>query len=56
MPRGVMHSCKNVGEETGGLLMVATPAGLENYFAETFFPAADIAAILEIGSALMLGR
>jgi hypothetical protein len=41
----VMHSFKNVGEETAKLLMVATPAGPENYFAETFFPAADIADI-----------
>ncbi len=53
MPRGVMHSFKNVGEETAKLLMVATPAGLENYFAETFFPAADIADILQIGPAVI---
>lgn len=53
MPRGVMHSFKNVGEETVKLLMVATPAGLENYFAETFFPAADVADIPELGPAVI---
>lgn len=53
MPRGVVHSFKNVGEETAKLLMVATPAGLENYFAETFFPTADIADIPQIGQAVI---
>lgn len=53
MPRGVMHSFKNVGEETAKLLMVVTPAGLENYFAETFFPAADVADIPQIGPAVI---
>ena len=55
MPRGTVHSFKNVGEETAKLLMVATPAGLENYFAEVFFPAADIADIPQISEAV-LGR
>ena len=53
MPRGMMHSFKNVGEETAKLVMVATPAGLENYFAEVFFPAADIADIPQIGPAVI---
>jgi quercetin dioxygenase-like cupin family protein len=53
MPRGVMHSFKNVGQETAKLLMVATPAGLENYFAETFFPAADVADIADIVPAVI---
>lgn len=55
MPRGMAHSFKNVGEETAKLLMVAAPAGLENYFAEVFFPAADIADIPRIGEAV-IGR
>lgn len=55
MPRGTVHSFKNVGEETAKLLMVATPAGLENYFAEVFFPAADIAEIPQV-SAELIGR
>jgi quercetin dioxygenase-like cupin family protein len=53
MPRGVMHSFKNVGEETAKLLMVAAPAGLENYFAETFFPATDLANIPQLGPAVI---
>ena len=55
MPRGVAHSFKNVGDETAKLLMVATPAGLENYFAEVFFPAADIADVPQISEAV-IGR
>ena len=53
MPRGVAHSFKNIGEDTAKLLMVATPAGLENYFAETFFPAADVADVPQIGPAVL---
>jgi quercetin dioxygenase-like cupin family protein len=55
MPRGTAHSFKNVGEQTAKLLMVATPAGLENYFAEVFFPSADIADISQIATAV-IGR
>lgn len=53
MPRGVVHFFKNVGTDTARLLMVSTPAGLENYFAETFFPATDIADIPELGPAVI---
>jgi quercetin dioxygenase-like cupin family protein len=55
MPRGMAHSFKNTGEETAKLLMVATPAGLENYFAEVFVPAADIADIPQIAETV-IGR
>jgi quercetin dioxygenase-like cupin family protein len=55
MPRGVPHSFKNVGEQTAKLVMVATPAGLENYFAEVFPPAADIADIPNIAE-VVIGR
>jgi quercetin dioxygenase-like cupin family protein len=51
--RGTVHSFKNVGVENAKLLMVATPAGLENFFAEAFFPAADAADIPQIGEALI---
>lgn len=53
MPRGVPHSFKNTGEDTAKLLMVATPAGVENYFAEVFFPAADVADIPRIAEAVI---
>jgi len=52
-PRGVVHSFKNVGPETAKVLLVVTPAGLENFFAETFFPAAGISDIAEIGPAVI---
>lgn len=55
LPRGVVHSFKNVGQENAKMLVVVTPAGLENFFAETFYPAADVADIPQMGEAL-LGR
>ncbi len=48
LPRGVVHSFKNIGDETAKVLLVVTPAGLENYFAESFVPAADAADIPDI--------
>ena len=53
IPRGTVHSFKNVGQETAKLLVVATPGGLENFFAEAFFPAADIAEIPQLSEALI---
>jgi quercetin dioxygenase-like cupin family protein len=53
--RGMVHSFKNVGEQPAKLLMVATPAGIENFFAEAFFPAADIADIPQM-SETFIGR
>ena len=53
MPRGVVHCFKNIGEETAKLLMVATPAGLENFFAEAFIPAAEAADIPDLAPAVI---
>jgi uncharacterized cupin superfamily protein len=55
MPRGTAHSFKNLGNETAKLLMVAAPAGIDNYFAEVFFPASDVADIPQIAQAV-IGR
>jgi quercetin dioxygenase-like cupin family protein len=55
IPRGTAHSFKNAGEEPAALLMVATPAGLENFFAEAFIPAADIADFPQLAEAV-IGR
>lgn len=55
IPRGTVHSFKNAGTETAKLLVVATPAGLENFFAEAFFPAGDIADIPQDSEAV-IGR
>ncbi len=41
LPRGIAHSFKNNGDVTAKALVLLTPAGLENYFAEVFDPAAD---------------
>lgn len=41
LPRGMAHSFKNTGNADAKFLVVVTPAGLENFFAETFDPATD---------------
>ena len=41
LPRGIAHSFKNNGNVPVKALVLITPAGLENYFAEVFEPAAD---------------
>jgi quercetin dioxygenase-like cupin family protein len=40
-PRGIPHTFKNVGATNGRLLVVATPAGFEEFVAEVGTPAAD---------------
>jgi len=55
IPRGTVHSFKNVGEETARMLTLAAPAGLENFFAEAFFPAVDVSDMPQISEAL-IGR
>lgn len=55
IPRGTVHSFKNVGDKTTKLLVLATPAGLEGFFAEAFYPAADVADISQISEAV-IGR
>ena len=44
LPRGIAHSFKNTGEGLAKALVLTTPAGLENYFAEVFDPAMDRSA------------
>ncbi|MBZ5607912.1 MAG: cupin domain-containing protein [Acidobacteriia bacterium] len=41
LPRGIVHCFKNTGRVDAKFLMVATPAGLEKYFEEAFYPAVD---------------
>lgn len=53
MPRGTAHSFKNLGNETAKLLMVATPAGIDNYFSEVFFAASDVPDIPQIAPAVI---
>jgi quercetin dioxygenase-like cupin family protein len=41
LPRGIAHSFRNPGKENARMLVTATPAGLEKYFEETFYPAVE---------------
>lgn len=41
LPRGVVHSFQNTGDVETRFLLVATPAGLEKFFEEAFYPAGD---------------
>jgi quercetin dioxygenase-like cupin family protein len=44
LPRGIAHSFKNNGDTPAKALVLITPGGLENYFAEVFDPAVDRSA------------
>ncbi len=44
LPRGIAHSFKNTGNGPAKALVLTTPAGLENYFAEVFDAAQDHSA------------
>lgn len=39
LPRQIVHSFRNTGNETARMLVTATPAGIEKYFEEAFYPA-----------------
>jgi quercetin dioxygenase-like cupin family protein len=41
LPRGIVHSFKNNGDVTAKALVLITPGGFENFFAEAFYPAVD---------------
>ena len=54
MPRGVVHTFKNVGDQPSRMLLTATPSGFEKFFArcaEEFAKAGgpDMSRIIEIG-------
>jgi mannose-6-phosphate isomerase-like protein (cupin superfamily) len=55
MPRGVVHTFKNVGDQPSRMLITATPSGFENFFArcaEEFAKPGepDMGRIVEIGA------
>ena len=56
MPRGIIHTFKNVGDRPSRMLITATPSGFERFFArcaEEFAKtggAPDMARIIEIGA------
>src|SRR6516164_892757 len=41
LPRGIVHCFRNTGTVDTKFLLVVTPAGLEKFFAEVFYPAED---------------
>jgi quercetin dioxygenase-like cupin family protein len=43
-PKGIPHTFRNVGATTGKLLVIASPAGFENFVAEVGAPAKDAAS------------
>lgn len=53
IPRGTVHSFKNTGRGNVKMLMVATPAGLEKFFAEAFYPAEESGSPPRLTEALM---
>ena len=56
LPRGIMHCFKNTGNMDAKFLMVVTPAGLENFFAESFYRAQDRSAAPPLITEAMLDR
>jgi quercetin dioxygenase-like cupin family protein/catechol 2,3-dioxygenase-like lactoylglutathione lyase family enzyme len=56
LPRGVEHCFKNTGSVGAKFLVVVTPAGLENFFAEAFYPAPDRSAAPPLVTDTLLAR
>jgi quercetin dioxygenase-like cupin family protein len=55
MPRGIVHTFKNVGDQPSRMLIMATPSGFEKFFARCADEFAkpgepDISCIVEIGA------
>jgi quercetin dioxygenase-like cupin family protein len=45
LPRGIAHSFKNTGNVEAKFIVVVTPAGLEKFFEEVFYPAEDSSVV-----------
>lgn len=59
IPRGTLHSFRNDGEVDARLLTTvspAGPAGLEKFFAESFYPATDRSAAPAVMTEELMGR
>lgn len=44
IPKGTLHTFKNIDEQPGRLMVIITPAGLEDFFYAIGTPAANLAA------------
>jgi len=56
LPRGVEHCFKNTGSNDAKFLVLVTPAGLENFFAEAFYPTPDRSAAPPLVTDALLAR
>jgi quercetin dioxygenase-like cupin family protein len=56
LPRGIVHCFRNTGNVDIKFLLVVTPAGLEKFFAEVFYPAGDSSAELRPMTEAFLAR
>jgi len=56
LPRGVAHCFKNNGNVDAKVLLVVTPAGLEKFFEEAFYPVKDDSVELPLMTEEFLGR
>jgi quercetin dioxygenase-like cupin family protein len=56
LPRGIAHSFKNTGNIDAKLIVVVTPAGLEKFFEEAFYPAEDCSAVPPPSTEAFLAR
>jgi quercetin dioxygenase-like cupin family protein len=54
LPRGIVHSFRNTAQEPAKMLVTCTPAGLENFFAEVFYPAVEGHEAPMVTEALMM--
>jgi quercetin dioxygenase-like cupin family protein len=56
VPRGTVHNFQNTGQGKAKMLVLTTPAGLEDFFAEAFVPAEDRSADPPLITAEMMAR
>jgi quercetin dioxygenase-like cupin family protein/catechol-2,3-dioxygenase len=56
LPRGIVHSFKNAGNVDAKFLLVVTPAGLEKFFEEAFYPALDRSSAPPLVTEALLAR
>ena len=53
LPRGIAHSFRNTGTQEVKMLLTVTPAGLEEFFAEAFYPAPEGSSPPPVNAAFM---
>jgi quercetin dioxygenase-like cupin family protein len=56
LPRGLVHSFKNDGKVDAKMVVTVSPAGLEKFFEESFYPATDRSATLPLVTEELMGR